>query len=182
MKSLRTSFYLTFAFFSLLTFIGFGQNIEQKDSVRTKLTEVARGIMSRSGICTLITLDDNGLPMARAMDPFLPEEDFTVWFGTNPYSRKVKQLKNNPAVTLFYMDKDASGYVVIHGTAELIDNANDKETHWKDAWKAFYPDKNNDYLLIKVSPNWMEVLSTTYGVTGDPKTWEAPIVVFDSMN
>ena len=179
MKSLRTSFCLTFAFFSLLSFKSFSQNIEQKDSVRTKLTQVARGIMTRSGICTLITLDDNGLPMARAMDPFSPEEDFTVWFGTNPYSRKVKQIKNNPAVTLYYLDTDASGYVVIHGAAELVNDASEKETHWKDAWNAFYPNKTEDYLLIKVTPNWMEVLSTTHGIIGDPKTWETPTVVFD---
>jgi len=125
-------------------------------------------------------LDENGLPMARAMDPFFPEQDFTIWFGTNPNSRKVKQIKNNPVVTLYYLDKDASGYVVIHGTAQLVDDANEKATHWKEAWNAFYPDKNKDYLLIKVTSNWMEVLSATHGINGDSKTWETPIVVFDT--
>ena len=128
----------------------------------------------------MITLDENGLPMARAMDPFQPEQDFTIWFGTNPYSRKVKQIQNNPVVTLYYLDTDASGYVVIHGTAQLVDDANEKNIHWKEAWNAFYPDKNEDYLLIKVKSNWMEVLSTTHGITGDSKTWETPIVVFDT--
>ena len=34
--------------------------------------------------------------------------------------------------------------------------------------------------LIKVSPEWMEVISYTRGVAGDPITWEPPRVIFDS--
>jgi general stress protein 26 len=177
MKTLKLNYYITLLF--LLNLKSFSQNIVQHDSIRTQLASVARTIITNASICTLITLNEDGLPMARAMDPFLPEEDFTVWFGTNPFSRKVKQIKNNPTVTLFYLDKDESGYVVIHGTAELVDDSNEKETHWKDAWNAFYHNRDNDYILIKVSPKWMEVLSTTYGITGDPKTWETPTVIFD---
>ena len=46
--------------------------------------------------CALITLDSEGRPRVRVMDPFIPENDFTVWFGTNPKTRKVEQIKNNP--------------------------------------------------------------------------------------
>jgi len=179
MKTLKSYHYITFLLLLLLNIKSFSQNIEQNDSIRTQLTSVARTIITNAGLCTLITLDKDGLPMARAMDPFLPESDFTVWFGTNPKSRKVKQIKNNPIITLYYLDKDASGYVVIHGRAELINEPSEKEKHWKTEWQAFYPDKTEDYLLIKVVPNWMEVLSTTHGITGDPKTWEAPVVIFD---
>ena len=179
MESKRTFIYLTFTIISLFTLKVFSQNIEQHDSIRTQLTSVARTIITNAGICTLITLNEDGLPMARAMDPFLPKSDFTIWFGTNPNSRKVKQIKKNPVVTLYYLDKDASGYVVIHGRAELVNEPSEKEKHWKTEWQSFYPNKTEDYLLIKVVPDWMEVLSTTYGITGDPKTWEVPVVVFD---
>lgn len=179
MKTLKLYSNLTLLLLLLMSLKSFGQNTKQNDSIRTQLTSVARTIITNAGICTLITLNEDGLPMARAMDPFLPESDFTVWFGTNPKSRKVKQIKNNPIVTLYYLDKDASGYVVIHGRAELVNELGEKEKHWKTEWQAFYPNKTEDYLLIKVVPNWMEVLSTTHGITGDPKTWEVPVVVFD---
>ena len=179
MKTLKLYSNLTLLLLLLMSLKSFGQNTKQNDSIRTQLTSVARTIITNAGICTLITLNEDGLPMARAMDPFLPESDFTVWFGTNPKSRKVKQIKNNPIVTLYYLDKDASGYVVIHGRAELVNEPSEKEKHWKTEWQAFYPNKTEDYLLIKVVPNWMEVLSTTHGITGDPKTWEVPVVVFD---
>ncbi len=128
------------------------------------------------------SLDENNLPMVRTMDPFPPESDFTVWFGTNAKSRKVNQIKTNPNVTLYYLDKDASGYVVIHGKAQLVDDDKEKEKHWKVEWESFYPNKSEDYLLIKVTPLRMEVLSTTRGITGDPKTWQTPVVIFDSKD
>ncbi len=156
-----------------------GQKPALNDGYREKLILAAREIMDAAGTCALITLDEEHIPMVRTMDPFPPAEDLTVWFGTNSESRKVQQIKNNPNVTLYYLDSDASGYVVIHGTAQLVDDPEEKQKRWKDSWEAFYPNNREDYLLIRVSPEWMEILSTTRGITGDPKTWETPVVKFD---
>ncbi len=179
MKQLRKPFYIIFPILLLITFKNFSQNIEQKDSINNKLINAAREIMVASGTCALITLDEKNLPMVRVMSPFLPESDFTVWFGTNPKSRKVNQIKNNPKVTLYYLDSDVSGYVVIHGTAQLVDDQKEKEKRWKVEWEAFYPNRPEGYLLIKVSPEWMEVISFKRGIVGDPTTWQPPVVLFD---
>ena len=157
----------------------FSQNIELNDTTKDKLIVAAREIIDASSTCALITLDNEFVPMVRIMDPFPPESDFTVWFGTNAQSRKVNQIRNNPTVSLYYQDNDASGYVVIHGKAKIIDNQKEKQKRWKDAWEAFYPNNREGYLLIKVSPEWMEILSTTRGIIGDQKTWKTPIVRFD---
>lgn len=164
----------------LMPLVGFGQNQALQDSLNNKLGVAAKKIMNSAGYCALITLDKEGRPRVRVMDAFPPEDDFTVWFGTNPESRKVGQIKNDSRVTLYYQDKDDSGYVMIHGKAELVDDLNEKEKHWKVEWEAFYPDKPDGYLLIKVSPEWMEVVSYAYGITGDAVTWEPPKVTFDS--
>jgi len=140
----------------------------------------AREIMSSATTCALITVDNEGVPKVRTMDPFSPEKDFTIWFGTKSNSRKVDQIRNNPKVTLYYLDSDESGYVTIHGIARTVNDELEKEKRWKDEWEAFYQNKTNDYLLIKVSPVWMEVISYSRGITGNPKTWEAPVVHFDS--
>jgi len=124
-------------------------------------------------------MDQEGRPRVRIMDPFPPESDFTIWFGTNPRSRKVAQIRKNPRVTLYYQEIDGLGYVTIGGTAHLINDPKEKDTRWKDEWNAFYPDKKEDYLLIKVSPEWVEVLSYSHGIVGDPVTWEPPAVHFD---
>jgi len=180
MKTAIKSFWLICPVLILTVFRGFSQITGSSDSVNLKLMNVAREIMTASGTCALITLDEKGRPRVRAMDPFIPENDLTVWFGTNPESRKVKQIKNDPRVTLYYLDSDASGYVMIHGMAQLVDDQKEKEKHWKNEWEAFYPDKPDGYLLIKVTPEWMEVLSISRGITGDPDTWQPPIVLFDT--
>ena len=179
MKYLSKSICILFLTLLFIPFPSFGQNLPPKDSVNIRLMTVAKEIMTAAGTCALITIDKEGRPRVRVMDPFLPESDFTVWFGTNPKSRKVDQIKKNPKVTLYYLDSDASGYVMIHGIAQLVDGKEEKEKYWKDAWEAFYPNKPEDYLLIKVSPEWMEVISVTRGINGDPTTWKPPVVLFD---
>lgn len=179
MKQLRKTIYIIFPILLVLPFKSFSQNIEQKDSSGNKLIVAAREIMAAASTCALITLDEKDLPMVRVMDPFLPESDFTVWFGTNPKSRKVNQIKNNPKVTLYYLDSDGSGYVVINGIAQLIDDQKEKEKRWKVEWEAFYPNRPEGYLLIKVPPEWMEVLSYSHGIVGDPTTWQPPVVLFN---
>jgi len=182
MKQLRKSIYFIAMITLLIPTWSFSQNIAQNDSVDIKLMIAAREIITAAGTCALITLDENNLPMVRAMSPFLPESDFTVWFGTNPKSRKVNQIKKNPNVTLYYLDSDASGYVVIHGKAHLVDDKNEKEKHWKPEWDAFYPNKTDAYLLIRVSPESMEISSNQRGITADPETWQTPVVKFDSKD
>lgn len=171
---------LIITIFLLIPAVGFAQNNEEPESSNNKLRVAAREIMASAETCALITLDAEGRPRVRAMDPFLPENDFTVWFGTNSKSRKVAQIKRDPRVTLYYLKEDQSGYVMLHGTAQLVNDPEEKEKRWKEEWVAFYPNKADDYLLIKVSPEWMEVISYKYGIQGDPVTWEPSSVTFDA--
>lgn len=157
----------------------FCQDKTTENSENEKLIVAAREIMKEAGNCALITLNDQSIPMVRIMDPFPPESDFTVWFGTKSESRKVGQIKNNPTVTLYYQDRDVSGYVVIHGNAIIVDDKKEIEKRWKVAWEAFYPNNREGYILIKVTPDWMEILSLSRGIVGDPVTWQVPIVRFD---
>jgi general stress protein 26 len=181
MKHLRKFIYVMIPILLALPFSGLSQNTEQKNASDEKLINAAREIMAAAGTCALITLDAKNLPRVRVMDPFPPESDFTVWFGTNTKTRKVEQIKNNPNVTLYYLDSDSSGYVMIQGMAHLVNDPKEKEKRWKAEWEAFYPDRSEGYLLIKVSPTWMEVISYKHGILGDPVTWQAPAVRFDSI-
>jgi len=178
MKQLRKSIFFISLIAILIPTGSFSQNAAGNNSNDIKLMNAAKEIMTAAGTCALITLDENNLPMVRTISPFLPESDFTVWLGTNPKSRKVYQIKKNPNVTLYYLDKDASGYVVLHGTAQLVNDQQEKEKHWKAEWDAFYPNKSDAYLLIKISPTSMEVSSNPRGIKSDPETWRTPVVKF----
>ena len=163
-----------FIFTLLIPFSVKSQTGPSKD----KIIQAANEIITSSTTCALITTDTNGTPRVRTMDPFMPEDDFTIWFGTNPNSRKVAQIKNDPGVTLYYEDEGDNGYVTIRGKAELVDDLKMKEKYFKKEWEAFYPNKDEDYLLIRVSPDWMEVVNVEKGIVGDQVTWTPPLVKF----
>ena len=172
--------FLVYLFFLLIPFKGYNQKVETVDidSTRVKLISAAREIMNAAGTCALITLDEDGRPRVRAMDPFIPEKDLTVWFGTNSKSRKVNQIKKDSRVTLYYLDSDSSGYVMINGLAQLVDDQ--KENKWKEEWTGFYSNNKENYLLIKVTPIWMEISSISRNIVGDTITWQPPKVLFES--
>jgi len=159
---------------------GFSQNKDLVNPSTNEIKSAAREIMTSAATCALITLDKEGRPRARAMETLIPESDFIIWFGTNPKSRKVAQIRSNPNVTIYYLDIDGSGYVMLYGNAQIINDKVAKEAHWKEEWEAFYPNKEEDYVLIKVTPEWMEVISNSREIFGDSVTWEAPKVSFST--
>jgi general stress protein 26 len=180
MKHLKKSIWLTFVILILFSSFGFSQKSESSDSLKNELKIAAREIMNSVRNCALITLDAEGNPGVRTMEPFPPENDFTVWFGTGPKSRKVSQIKNNPNVTLYYVDNDESGYVAMHGIAQIVNDESEKEKRWKEEWKAYYQNRTDAYILIKVSPEWMEVISYSRGIVGNALTWDPPVIMFNS--
>jgi general stress protein 26 len=145
---------------------------------REQLLTSAREIMATARYAALITTGANGRINARTMDPFSPDADMVIWFGTNPRSRKVRELRRNSRVTIYYIDPVAQAYVTIQGTARLVTDRAEKARRWKDEWKAFYPDRENNYLLIAVKPERLEVINVKTGLTGDPKTWAPHTVLF----
>ena len=142
----------------------------------------AREIMNTAHYCALITTDAKGNVQARTMDAFAPDEKMIIWLATNPRSRKVAEMRRSPRVTLYYFDRENQAYVTIHGTARLVNDAAEKARYWKQEWSAFYPDRNRDYLLIKVVPARLEVVDTKKGIVGDSKRWRPPTVLFPISN
>jgi general stress protein 26 len=154
------------------------QQSQSKPFYRDVLISAAREIMVSARYCALITTDSAGRTHSRAMDPFSPEADMKVWFGTNPRSRKVKEIRSHPRVTLYYFVREDQAYVSLTGTARLVNDPREKAARFKDDWKAFYPDRARDYLLIEFTPEKLEVVSVKKGIVGDARTWQTPTVSF----
>lgn len=140
---------------------------------RTKIVAAAREIMQAAHYCTLVTIGADGQPQARIVDPFPPDSDLTIWIATNPLTRKVDEIRRDPRVTLMYFSAATFEYVTIIGTAVADTGTIAKAGHWKDAWASLYKEKNrgDDYLLLRVKPSRMEVVSVRRGIANDPKTW-----------
>ncbi len=158
------------------TTVVYAQHLETFE--RQKLITAAREIMTATRYCALITIDRRGHANARTMDAFAPDEKMVVWFGTNPLSRKVAEIRRHPRVTLYYFDRENQAYVTLHGVARLVNDPQEKLRHWKDDWKNFYPDRDKDYVLIEVRPLRLEVVKTKAGIVGKSRTWGPPSVTF----
>jgi general stress protein 26 len=147
---------------------------------RAKVLAAAVQLMEKARFCGLVTIGEDGHPQARVVDAFSPEPDLTVWIATNPITRKVKQIKADPRVTLFYFDPSGPGYVTLLAKAELVSDPAEKARHWKEDWAAFYADKNRgeDFILIRCKPIRLELVSYGHGILNDPGTWRPVTIEF----
>jgi general stress protein 26 len=138
---------------------------EDKEKIsRDSLLSAAR-IIAESATCrVLITVDETGKPHARAMAPFTPEENWMIWLGTSHGSRKTEQIQNNPNVIVYYYETAGLSYVSVTGKARLVNDQDKKSKYWVDAWSAFYKDVANDYVLIEVTPEILEIFSLKYNL------------------
>lgn len=138
----------------------------------------ARSTMKAAGHCFLITLDGQGQPQARIMDPFEPEPDMSVWLGTHRGTRKVQQIRNNPQATLAYFDPEGKSYVTLLGHARLVEDREERRRRWKEQWEAFYPGgaEGEHYLLIHFIPSRIEIMSLAHDLASDPLAWRPAIL------
>lgn len=160
-------------------FLGQGQKPAGTPTPDIKIKSVAREIMRSAENCALVSIDEEGRARVRTMDPFAPDSSFVVWLGTSAKSRKVSQIEKKSAVTLYYLTPDNTSYVCIYGEAFLVNDSTSKEIYWRKKWEDFYPDRKKDYLLIKVVPQLIEVLSYREGLYKDTINWQPFSITFE---
>ena len=129
---------------------------------RDSLLTVALTIIESAQSQTLVTVDEYGKPQARIMSVFPPEENMVIWLRTSTNSRKVKQIRNNPNVMVFYYDTKGRSYVSVAGQAHIVNDPEKKSHYWKESWTRYYPDPEKDYILIEVTPERLEICSYKY--------------------
>ncbi len=178
MKLLKTHSELIFVLFSFLILTYsvtiFAQDDQKSGYNPDSLLKAAREMISDVRFCALITLDEKEHPQARTMDPFPPDSDMVVWFGTNINSRKVREIKNNSKATLYYQHEEGAGYVILKGNAYWVDNPKLKLKYWKSEWEDFYPESKDNYTLIKFVPSQLEIVDYMHNIVGDTITWAVP--------
>jgi general stress protein 26 len=165
---------ILFLFMLFASVAAYGQNVQSRDT----LLIAARDIMAQAPYCALITIDSAGGPQVRTMNPFSNTEGFVIWFATSRSSAKVKEIRANPRVSVYFADHvNATGYVTISGRAEVIDDRalliKMKRGYWDQI-----PGWQELFVLIKIVPQQLEVIDYKHKVYNDPQTFRAPVVVF----
>ena len=168
---------IVLAIFVLISLTGNAQN-EQPSIPKDTLMKAAREIIHSTPFCALVTVDSTWQPQVRTMNPFPVKEDMVIWFATSRVSRKVNEIRNNPKVSVYFADHtSAKGYVTINGTAVIIDDKELLIRMKRDYWEHI-PNWQEIFVLVKITPKTMDVINYNRGVTGDPKTNRASVLVF----
>jgi general stress protein 26 len=135
-----------------------------------QLLDLVKATLTTAEFCFLTTLAESGQAHTRLMQPFAPEPDLTIWFGTSPNSRKVQEIRRDPRVTLGYAHSPAGAYVSLIGTAALETDLALRRRYWREAFSAFWPagPAHADYLLIKFVPVHIEIMHIGQQVAPEP--------------
>ncbi|HCM60551.1 MAG TPA: hypothetical protein DIS74_09295 [Bacteroidales bacterium] len=148
----------------------------QSPANRDTIILAAREIINETTYCGLATVDSSGQPQVRTMNPFPVMEDLVIWFGTTRSSRKVREIRENPMVSVYFANHlVAKGYVTINGSALVIDDKELLVKMKREYWNGI-PGWQENFVLIKIIPETIEVINYKHGLHNDPETFKAPAV------
>ncbi len=143
-----------------------------------KLEEAKRNtlqLMESTWAVYVTTIDEKGFPHTRAMDNWRSKERFPkltklfesnddpfwILLGTNTSSSKIRHLKKNKAVSLYYCEPRDFRGVMLSGYAEIVTDPRLKEEVWHDYWTIYYKGIDDpDYTVLSIHPinaeGWMQ--------------------------
>ena len=81
-----------------------------------------------------------------------------IWFFTNEYSAKAREISLDNKVNVTYSDSGTNTYLSIKGHAHLIDDKEKMKTLWNPYIQAFFPDGLGDpkLILLKIETSDLE--------------------------
>jgi general stress protein 26 len=131
-----------------------------------ELIKLARDIIAKTPHCFVITINRIGQPNARLMEHFAPEDDLTLWIGTDAVSQKVTHIIENTQVTIADEDPANYAYVMLQGSAQIVQNPDIQRQYWREDWREFFPEgpESTNYVLIKFTPHRLEMMSHAQGI------------------
>jgi len=117
----------------------------------------------------LATVDENGVPSIRSVYNLRCKESFpysvkvineydsypyTIYISTNTSSVKIKHIRKNPNVAIYFsLPKEIKG-IMLQGKAEIMEDMEFKKAIWEDDWAQFYPKgpTDPDFTMLKIKP------------------------------
>ena len=142
------------------------KTLEQKAAIKT---------IETAEVAMFTTINALGFPETRAMlnlrnSQYFPKlvdffrkssEDFLIYFTTNTASEKVKQIKANKKVAVYYCNAQEWQGIMLAGQIEIITDYQVKASIWQDEWVKYYTQgvDDPDYSLLRLWPEKIKYYS-----------------------
>jgi general stress protein 26 len=142
------------AFFAVFVSLAFcaaagSEEARTPEMSAAKMKEVALQLYQSQPVVTLVTIDENGYPEARAMANLrqtgalegnvFPADSLDTAFGTSSWRSKIEQVKKNPKASVYILDVKTYRAASILGTIEIVSEPEAKKAYWSKAFSALYP-------------------------------------------
>lgn len=130
----------------------------------------ARGALESHPYGFLVTVNADGDSSVRLVQHLLDGDELVIWVGTSPRSRKVAEVRRTGHASYAVEDRAAFASFVLSGPATVVQDEATRAAHWADGFDVFFPDGplGDDYVLVRLDPDAMEVLDFAHGVHPDP--------------
>jgi len=109
-------------------------------------------LIDKQGVSFISSVDSEGFPNTKAMLPPRKREGIkTFLFSTNTSSMRVAQYRSNPKACIYFCDKRFFRGVMLKGTVEVLEDADNKKMIWQVGDTMYYPKgvADPDYCVLK---------------------------------
>lgn len=131
--------------------------------------KVAKEMINKSKYCFLITNGEENWPSARMVQPIVESDTFVIWIGTNPTLRKIREIKENPYVTIAFGQESDNANLIIYGKSTIENGVRERIKHWIDSWIMFFSSpRGEDFISIRVEPMEMEIMNFKRYIVTEP--------------
>lgn len=127
-------------------------------------------LMETADAAYLSTISDDGFPHTRMMGNLRNEqqckiakelfadhdEDFMIYMLTGSSSPKMKQIRANPRVSVYYANAAEIHTLLLVGEVEELDDLDLKKKIWQEEWKIHWPGGAEDpeFVLLQLTPTY----------------------------
>ncbi len=87
---------------------------------------------------------------------FCRSQGTTLYFSTSGASAKVREIRKNPAASVYYCDPGKTRGITLSGEMEILTDPELKRALWSDDWRIYWSGSQDpDYVVLRMKPSFI---------------------------
>lgn len=128
--------------------------------------------LSDINCCMMSTIDENGQINSRPMlhNKTIGYNDGNLYFFSMKDTRKVRDIKENPTISLTYQNTENTLFIQVHGKAKLCEKPEEMAPYWDKQLDLWWSQRENtpQICMIHIHVSWIRYWSQGKDCTIEP--------------